>query len=112
MQYERSITSGLEVMAKVKVFVHAADADPDADGRAMTLAPQTYLSRLAKKCLKLPNSLYYFRYFTKQELRELFTLDNPRHSKTQVQLEEMHSGQRNTDSSLDAHIAYLYSLGR
>ena len=47
MQYESSITSGLEVMAKVKVFVHATDAD--ADGRAMTLAPRTYLSRLAKK---------------------------------------------------------------
>ena len=46
MQYERSITSGLEVMAKVKVFVQATDAD--TDGRAMTLAPQTYLSRLAK----------------------------------------------------------------
>ena len=45
MQYERSITSGLEVMAKVKVFVHATDTD----GRAMTLAPRTYLSRLAKK---------------------------------------------------------------
>ena len=45
MQYERSITSGLEVMAKVKVFVHA----PDADGRAMTLAPRAYLSWLANK---------------------------------------------------------------
>ena len=52
MKYERCITSGLEVMAKVKVFVHAddadADADADADGRAMTLAPRTYMSRLAK----------------------------------------------------------------
>ena len=28
MQYESSIISGLEVMAKVKVFVHATDADP------------------------------------------------------------------------------------
>ena len=46
MKYERSITSGLEVMAKVKVFVHATEAD--ADGRAMTLAPRTYMSRLAK----------------------------------------------------------------
>ena len=53
MKYERSITSGLEVMAKVKVFVHAtcadADADADTDGRAMTLAPRTYMSRLAEK---------------------------------------------------------------
>ena len=32
-------------MAKVKVFVHAAnsDANADADGRAMTLAPQTFV---------------------------------------------------------------------
>ena len=51
MKYERSITSGLEVMAKVKVFVHATDADADADGRAMTLAPRTYMSRLAKNLL-------------------------------------------------------------
>ena len=33
-------------MAKVKVFVHATDTD--ADGRALTLAPQTYMSRLTK----------------------------------------------------------------
>ena len=45
MKYERFITSGLEVMAKVKVFVHATDAD----SRAMTLAPWTYMSRLATK---------------------------------------------------------------
>ena len=36
-----------KVMAKVKAFVHAshadADADADADGRAMTLAPRTYV---------------------------------------------------------------------
>ena len=41
MQYESSITSGLKDMAKVKVFVHATDAD----GRAMTLAPRTVLAR-------------------------------------------------------------------
>ena len=39
MQYESSITSGLKVMAKVKVFVYATDAD----ARAMTLAPRTYV---------------------------------------------------------------------
>ena len=51
MQYESSISYGKEVMAKVKVFVHATDADidADADGRAVTLAPRKYLSRLAKK---------------------------------------------------------------
>ena len=40
VQYESPITSGLKVMAKVQVFVHATDAD--ADGRAMILAPRTY----------------------------------------------------------------------
>ena len=33
VQYEIPTSSGLKVMAKVKVFVHAANAD--ADGRAM-----------------------------------------------------------------------------
>ena len=41
MQYESPISSGLKVMTKVKVFVHAANAD--ADGRAMTLAPRTFV---------------------------------------------------------------------
>ena len=44
LQYESSITSGLEEMTKVNVFVHATDAD----GRDMTLAPRTYLPWLAK----------------------------------------------------------------
>ena len=45
VQYESSITSVKKVMAKVKVFVHAsnADADGDADTRAMTLAPRTFV---------------------------------------------------------------------
>ena len=45
VQYESPISSGKKVMAKVKVFVHAtaADADADADGRAVTLAPWTYV---------------------------------------------------------------------
>ena len=41
MKYESSICNALKVMAKVKVFVYAADAD--ADGRAMTLAPRTFV---------------------------------------------------------------------
>ena len=49
MKYESSIFNGLEVMAKVKVFVYAAnanadaDTDTDANGRAMTLAPRTFV---------------------------------------------------------------------
>ena len=43
-----SIFNCLKVMAKVKVFVHAAnaanaDANADTDGRAMTLAPRTFV---------------------------------------------------------------------
>ena len=37
--YESSIFNGFKVMAKVKVFVYAANAN----GRAMTLAPRTFV---------------------------------------------------------------------
>nr|XP_033800077.1 DNA excision repair protein ERCC-6-like isoform X2 [Geotrypetes seraphini] len=52
-----------------------------------------------------------FRYFTKQELRELFSLDDTQTSSTQIQLQSMHAHQRRTDTNLDEHIAYLYTLG-
>ena len=53
MKYESSIFYGLKVMAKVKVFVHAANADADADGRAMTLAPRTFVParKNEKRCI-------------------------------------------------------------
>ena len=61
MQYES---------AKVKVFVHATDAD--VDGRAMTLAPRTFLSRLPKK-LRLVCVLYLFcTFLDKNEKNNLF----------------------------------------
>ena len=41
MKYVSYIFNGLKVMAKVKVFVYAANAD--ADSRAMTLAPRTFV---------------------------------------------------------------------
>ena len=47
MKYESFIFNGLKIMGKVKVFVYAANADADmdtdADGRAMTLAPRTFV---------------------------------------------------------------------
>ena len=45
MQYESPISCSNMVMVMVKVFVHAshAVADADAYGRAMTLAPRTYV---------------------------------------------------------------------
>ena len=34
MKYESSIFNGLKVMAKVKVFIHATNADMDAEADA------------------------------------------------------------------------------
>ncbi|KAJ6644784.1 hypothetical protein lerEdw1_013549, partial [Lerista edwardsae] len=51
-----------------------------------------------------------YRYFTMQELRELFTLEDTQSSATQLQLQSLHATQRKTDSQLDEHIAYLHSL--
>ncbi|XP_040187286.1 DNA excision repair protein ERCC-6-like isoform X2 [Rana temporaria] len=50
------------------------------------------------------------RYFSKQELKELFTLEDTHTSTTQIQLQNMHSSQRKTDTNLDEHIAYLHTL--
>ena len=45
MKYESYIFNGLKVTAKVKDFVYTANADTDADAdtRAMTLAPRTFI---------------------------------------------------------------------
>jgi len=51
------------------------------------------------------------RHFTKQELRELFVLDDPTTSQTQIHLSKLHHGLRKSDTSLDAHIAFLHTLG-
>uniref|UniRef100_A0A3Q2P2E2 Excision repair cross-complementation group 6-like n=1 Tax=Fundulus heteroclitus TaxID=8078 RepID=A0A3Q2P2E2_FUNHE len=42
-----------------------------------------------------------FRYFSRQELKELFTLEDPRSSTTQLQLQALHSRHRRTDPALD-----------
>ncbi|EDL95870.1 similar to SNF2/RAD54 family protein (predicted) [Rattus norvegicus] len=52
-----------------------------------------------------------FRYFTKQELKELFTVGDLLNSATQMQLQCLHAAQRKSDEKLDEHIAYLHSLG-
>lgn len=51
-----------------------------------------------------------FRYFSKQELKELFTLEDTRSSSTQMQLQAMHSRHRRTDPELDQHIAHLHAM--
>lgn len=47
------------------------------------------------------------RYFSKQELKELFTLEDPNYSCTQVHLAKVHSRARDTSPSLEGHIAVL-----
>uniref|UniRef100_A0A665VQA5 Excision repair cross-complementation group 6-like n=1 Tax=Echeneis naucrates TaxID=173247 RepID=A0A665VQA5_ECHNA len=51
-----------------------------------------------------------FRYFSKQELKELFTLEDARSSSTQLQLQALHSRHRKTDAELDEHIAHLHTM--
>ncbi|XP_063059360.1 DNA excision repair protein ERCC-6-like [Engraulis encrasicolus] len=50
-----------------------------------------------------------FRYFSKQELKELFSLEDTRSSTTQLQLQDLHSKQQSTDPDLMRHIQYLYT---
>ncbi|XP_064642287.1 DNA excision repair protein ERCC-6-like [Lineus longissimus] len=56
------------------------------------------------------NSTNPYRYFSKGQLRELFTMDDPHHSTTQLQLQDLHSDNRKTDPKLDDHLAFLYSI--
>ncbi|CAI5682581.1 DNA excision repair protein ERCC-6-like isoform X1 [Oreochromis niloticus] len=51
-----------------------------------------------------------FRYFSKQELKELFTLEDTRSSSTQLQLQALHARHRRTDPELDKHIAHLHTM--
>ncbi|KAK5611796.1 DNA excision repair protein ERCC-6-like [Crenichthys baileyi] len=51
-----------------------------------------------------------FRYFSRQEPKELFTLEDPRSSTTQLQLQALHSRHRWTDPTLDEHIAQLHAM--
>ena len=56
MKYESSIFNGLKVMAKVKVFVHAAKAD--TDGRAMTISSLDIRPGLLKIALRYVQDFY------------------------------------------------------
>ncbi|XP_073696448.1 DNA excision repair protein ERCC-6-like [Garra rufa] len=51
-----------------------------------------------------------FRYFSKQDLHELFILEDTRSSTTQKQLQAMHAHSRRSDTSLDHHIARLHTM--
>ncbi|XP_069796561.1 DNA excision repair protein ERCC-6-like isoform X2 [Narcine bancroftii] len=51
-----------------------------------------------------------YRYFSRQELRELFVLEDTRQSSTQRQLQSLHASQWEMDPELDQHVAFLHSL--
>ncbi|XP_036419789.1 DNA excision repair protein ERCC-6-like [Colossoma macropomum] len=51
-----------------------------------------------------------FRYFSKQELKELFTLEDAHSSSTQLQLQALHSQHRRSDPELDSHITELHRM--
>lgn len=48
-----------------------------------------------------------FRYFTKQELHELFTMGDPSVSVTQQQLHAIHGNQRRSYEALDRHLEFV-----
>ncbi|XP_036369367.1 DNA excision repair protein ERCC-6-like [Octopus sinensis] len=51
-----------------------------------------------------------FRYFTKQDLKQLFIVENLAWSDTQQQLNEMFAGMRQSDEVVDQQIEFLESL--
>lgn len=51
-----------------------------------------------------------FRYFTKQELKELFTLEDTHSSSTQLQLQTLHSSVCRSDPELQSHISALKGM--
>ena len=52
-----------------------------------------------------------FRYFSRQELRELFVLEDTTKSDTMTTLNELHASQRTSDPELDLHLEALKSFG-
>lgn len=48
-----------------------------------------------------------YRYFTRQELRDLFNLESSEFSVTQRQLSDLHKGQRKSYSELDENIKFI-----
>ena len=60
-------------MAKVKVFVYAANTDADADGRAMTLAPRTFFPARWKRCHSSGNLIkVYIHRYSMQGINSVF----------------------------------------
>eukprot|EP00276_Gloeochaete_wittrockiana_P011319 CAMPEP_0184645804 /NCGR_PEP_ID=MMETSP0308-20130426/2400_1 /TAXON_ID=38269 /ORGANISM="Gloeochaete witrockiana, Strain SAG 46.84" /LENGTH=1061 /DNA_ID=CAMNT_0027075225 /DNA_START=95 /DNA_END=3280 /DNA_ORIENTATION=+ len=67
---------------------------------------QVFKGALSKTATEKDNQ---YRYFTQQQLRDLFKIDDPNSSPTQLQLAELHAAQRISDPELDEHIAFVHS---
>lgn len=50
-------------------------------------------------------------YFSEEELRSIFSFDDAETSKTQQELADLHSSQRESDPELEKHVAFLKSIG-
>ncbi|KAF5880165.1 DNA excision repair protein ERCC-6-like, partial [Clarias magur] len=51
-----------------------------------------------------------FRYFSKQELKELFTLEDTHSSSTQLQLQSLHSSTCRSDPEVQCHVSALKAM--
>ena len=74
-----------------------------------TVEEKVYRKQVFKQSLMLTamkNDSAY-RYFTRQELRDLFVLEEPYSSVTQQQLSVLHEGQRKTYPELDENIRFI-----
>jgi len=69
---------------------------------------QIFKNAVMKQATGSSNNPY--RYFSNQELRELFVLDDPKVSTTQQQLEEMHP-HINHEEVFEDHLTFLHELG-
>ncbi len=80
-----------------------------------TVEEKIYRKQVFKKGLSIVSNggEEAFRYFTKQELRDLFSAsyEGFLRSETQKELEKMHACERESDADLDKHLAFLESLG-
>jgi SNF2 family DNA or RNA helicase len=62
---------------------------------------QVFKGGLSKTAIDKENQ---YRYFSQSDLQDLFTLGDTKVSKTQIQLEKIHSDQRKTYAELEKHI--------
>jgi hypothetical protein len=79
-----------------------------------TVEEKIYRKQVFKKGLSIVSNgdEEAFRYFTKQDLRELFeaSYEGFGRSKTQAELEKMHGKERVSDENLDNHLQFLNKL--